>query len=123
MFYRLLAELVVLAHFCFIAFVAGGALLAWQWPRLLWLHLPAVVWAVAIVMVGFPCPLTPLENHLRRRAGQAGYAGGFVDHYLTGVIYPGRLTALIRTLVAAVVVTGYARLLVKRRRARVDAGR
>jgi hypothetical protein len=84
MLYRLLADAVVLVHLGFIAFVAIGGMLAWRWPRLVWLHLPAAGYALAIVTVGFTCPLTPLEKHLRHLAGQAGYPGGFVDHYLTG---------------------------------------
>jgi uncharacterized membrane protein YhhN len=60
--YRLLADLVLVAHLLFIAFVAAGGLLAWKWPRLLWLHVPVAVWAAAIVTVAFTCPLTPLES-------------------------------------------------------------
>lgn len=115
MLYRLLADLVVVAHLSFIVFVAAGSLLAWKWPRLLWLHIPVVVWAAAIVTVGFTCPLTPLEKHLRERAGQSSYGDGFVDHYLDGVVYPGRFTALARLLVGLLIVVGYAQLLARRR--------
>ena len=82
MIYRLLADLVVLVHLAFIVFVAVGALLAWRWPHLVWAHVPVVVWAVAIVAIGFTCPLTPLEKLLRRRAGGEAYDDGFIDHYL-----------------------------------------
>jgi Protein of Unknown function (DUF2784) len=109
--YGLLADLVVVVHLGFIAFVAVGGFLAWRWPRLLWLHVPAIIYALVIVAVGFDCPLTPLEKHLRHAAGQAGYAKGFVDHYLTGVLYPDRLLVLVQTLVAAAVITSYAGLL------------
>jgi Protein of Unknown function (DUF2784) len=107
MFYRLLANAVVLVHLGFIAFVAIGGVLAWRWPRLAWLHLPAAGYALAVVTVGFTCPLTPLEKHLRHLAGQPGYPGGFVDHYLTGVIYPRRLIGLARAVVVALVLLGY----------------
>ena len=70
MLYGLLADLVVVVHLGFIAFVAVGGFLAWRWPRLLWLHVPAVTYALVIVTVGFDCPLTPLEKHLRHAAGQ-----------------------------------------------------
>jgi Protein of Unknown function (DUF2784) len=113
--YRLLADLVLVAHLVFIAFVAAGGLLPWEWPRLLWLHVPAAVWAAAIVTVAFTCPLTPLEKHLRERAGQSSYDGGFVDRYIDGVVYPGRFTALARLLIGLMIVVGYARLLVRRR--------
>ena len=115
MLYRMLADLVVVTHVAFIAFVAVGSLLVSKWPRLLWPHLAVVVWAVAIVTVGFTCPLTPLEKHFREQAGHSSYDGGFVDHYLDGVIYPGRFTAVARLLVAVLIVIGYAVLLRRRR--------
>ena len=113
MIYRLLADLVVLLHLAFVVFVAVGALLAWRWPHLVWAHVPVVLWAVAIVAVGFTCPLTPLEKLLRRRAGGEVYDGGFVDHYLAGVVYPGRYVVLARAFVAALIVAGYVGLLVR----------
>ena len=88
MLYRMLADLVVVTHVVFIAFVAVGSLLVWKWPRLLWPHLAVVAWAAAIVAVGFTCPLTPLEKHLREQAGQSSYDGGFIDHYLDGCHLP-----------------------------------
>lgn len=113
---RTLADLVVVVHLAFILFVGLGALLAWRWPRLVWLHVPAAVYGLTIVTVGFDCPLTPLEKHLRRRAGDAGYEGGFVDHYLEGVVYPGDATPLLQAVGAAAVVAGYAGLEWRRRR-------
>ncbi|MBL8415881.1 MAG: DUF2784 domain-containing protein, partial [Propionivibrio sp.] len=78
MLYRVLADVVLLLHLTFIFFVVLGSLLVWRFPRLLWLHLPAVMWAGLIEISGFVCPLTPLENHLRRLGGEAGYHGGFI---------------------------------------------
>ena len=114
MIYRLLADLVVVIHLAFIVFVAIGGLLAWRWPQLVWAHVPVVVWALAIVAIGFTCPLTPLEKLLRRRAGGEAYDNGFIDHYLTGVVYPGRYILLARAFVAALIVLGYAGLIVRR---------
>jgi Protein of Unknown function (DUF2784) len=114
--YRLLADMVVVVHLTFIAFVAVGSLMVWKWPRLLWPHAAVVAWAAAIVTVGFTCPLTPLEKHLRERANSSSFDGGFVDHYISGVIYPGRFTALARLFVAALIVAGYAAFLVRNRR-------
>jgi Protein of Unknown function (DUF2784) len=111
--YSLLADLVVLLHFAFIVFVAVGGVLAWRWPRLVWAHIPVVVWAVAIVAIGFTCPLTPLEKLLRRRGGDEAYDDGFIDHYLEGVVYPGRYTLLARAFVAALIVAGYVGLIVR----------
>ena len=98
MVFRLLADLVLVGHLAFILFVAAGGLLVWRWPWLVRLHAPAVAWGVAIITVGFTCPLTPLEKDLRRRAGEQGYRGGFVDHYIEGVIYPGGYAGAARKL-------------------------
>ena len=89
--YLLLADAVLLFHLAFILFVVLGALLLWRFPRLVWLHLPAVIWAGLIEIGGFVCPLTPLENRLRRLSGEAGYQGGFIEHYLLPIIYPDGL--------------------------------
>jgi hypothetical protein len=118
MVFRLLADLVVVVHLAFILFVAVGGLLVWRWPRLMRLHVPALGWGIAIVTVGFTCPLTPLEKQLRERAGEQGYEGGFVDRYIEGVIYPGSLTRLLQALVAVAVIVGYAGMFARRRRDR-----
>jgi hypothetical protein len=86
------AGLVVLAHLSFVLFVAAGALLGLKWPRAIWVHLPAVAWAAYIEFSGGICPLTPLENELRARAGLEFYSGDFVARYLFPVLYPGGLT-------------------------------
>ncbi|MBL8424926.1 MAG: DUF2784 domain-containing protein, partial [Candidatus Accumulibacter phosphatis] len=79
---RLLADGIVVLHCLFIAFVVLGGVLALRWPRLAWVHLPAACWGAAIELSGWICPLTPLENRFRQAAGEAGYAGSFIDHYL-----------------------------------------
>ena len=101
MLYQILADVVVVVHFAFVAFVAIGSLLVLKWPRLLWPHLAVVAWAAAIVSIGFTRPLTPLEKLLRQRAANVSYEGGFINHYLDGAVYPGRLTTLARLLGAA----------------------
>lgn len=100
MIYDWLADLTLLVHLGFIGFVAAGGLLVLRWRRLAWLHLPAAIWGVAIEVGGWICPLTPLENHWRRKAGQAGYEGGFIEHYLTAAIYPEGLTRTAQWLIA-----------------------
>ena len=92
MILRLSADLVVLLHFAFVVFVVGGGVVVLRWPRWAWLHLPAAIWGALIELTGRICPLTPLENRLRMAAGETGYAGGFVEHYLIPVIYPDGLT-------------------------------
>jgi hypothetical protein len=114
--YRLLADGVVIVHFGFILFVALGGLLAWRWPHLLWPHVAAVAWGAGIVAIGWTCPLTPLEKHFRRLSGEQGYAGGFVDRYIEGVIYPERYTAALRVLVALLIGVGWLGLYLRQRR-------
>ena len=101
---RLLADAVLLLHGLFILFVVAGGALVWRWPLAAVLHLPAVAWAARISWTGEVCPLTPLENTLRREAGQAGYEGGFVQHYLLPAIYPEGLTPAWQVGMGALVV-------------------
>jgi hypothetical protein len=119
--YRLLADLVFAVHLGFIAFALAGALCVLRRPRLAWLHLPAAAWAVLIELFGWICPLTPLENALRVRAGQAGYTDGFVAHYIAPWIYPAGLTPAIQIAlglgVLALNLVLYARI-IRRARAR-----
>ncbi|MDP8976130.1 MAG: DUF2784 domain-containing protein [Actinomycetota bacterium] len=107
MFYDTLVNTVVLLHFCFILFVATGALLAWRWPRLAWAHLPASAWGLGTVIIGFPCPLTVLEKTLRRWAGASEYEGGFVDQYIEDIIYPQEYSSLLRAVAVVMIVAGY----------------
>ena len=101
--YQLLADTVLVVHFLFIAFVLGGGFLVLRWPRLVWLHLPAAVWGVVVDWMGWICPLTPLENHLRMLAGANPYSGDFIEHYCLPIIYPAGLTPRIQMLLAGVV--------------------
>lgn len=103
MLFRVLADLVVVVHLAFVVFVVLGGLLVLRWPRAMWLHLPAAAWGVWIELSGGICPLTPLENSLRRSGGLAGYSGGFVERYLLGVLYPDGLTREIQLGLAALV--------------------
>ena len=114
--YTLLADLTVLVHLGFVAFVAGGGFLAWRYPAVVIAHLPATVWALGIVAVGWPCPLTDVENWLRLRAGSGPYSGAFMDRYVTGVLYPEQFVHVARALVAAAVLASYAGLVLRRRR-------
>ncbi len=119
MWYRALADSVVVIHVAFVAFVVFGGLLALRRPRLAWLHLPAAVWGVMIEFAGWVCPLTPLENALRMRGGEAGYSGGFIEHYLLTVLYPADLTRGIQLVLGSIVLAlnlaVYGLLLARRR--------
>jgi hypothetical protein len=85
-----------------------------------WLHLPAAIWGALVEMGGWICPLTPLENWFRSRAGEGGYAGGFVEHYVLRALYPAGLTRSAQWglggLVIAINVAVYAHMLRRRRR-------
>lgn len=120
MFYRVAADLVVVVHLAFVAFVVAGGLLCFRWPRTPWVHLPAAVWGVIIEWTGGTCPLTPLENLLRRLGGEAGYGGGFVAHYLLPVLYPPGLTRPVQLALGTgvVIVNGVVYLWWWRRRRR-----
>src|SRR5690606_38358886 len=103
MLYYLAANLVALIHFAFVLFVVAGGLLVWRWPRLAWLHLPAVLWGTLVISLGWICPLTPLENTLLSQAGMGGYQGEFVERYIMVVIYPEGLTRPVQILLGALV--------------------
>ena len=89
---RIAADLVLVLHLAFVAFVALGGVLVLRWPRLAWLHLPAAAWGSLIEFAGWICPLTPLEVALRELSGEAGYPGDFLQHYIVSLLYPGGLT-------------------------------
>ncbi len=104
MFWRLLASATVILHFLFIVFVVVGGVLARRRRWLMLVHLLAVAWAIYVEAApGIICPLTPLENGLAMRAGEAGYSGGFAEHYLIPIIYPDGLTPAWQWTLAAAV--------------------
>lgn len=92
MIFRRLADLVLLVHVSFVLFVAVGGLLALKWPKVAWAHLPAAAWGATVEFAGLVCPLTVLENALRVRGGELGYAGDCISHYVAEIIYPHDLT-------------------------------
>jgi Protein of Unknown function (DUF2784) len=104
MAYRILADLVVGVHALFVAFVILGGLLALRWPWAAAAHLPAAVWGALIEFRGWICPLTPLEKSLRAAAGEAGYRGGFIEHYLLPALYPAGLTRGVQLVLGSMVI-------------------
>lgn len=123
MIYRWLADVTVVVHGAFVLFVMAGAFLALRWRWLVWLHVPAAIWGVLIEYAGWICPLTPLENALRARAGESGYTGDFIEHYVLRALYPQGLTRttqwVLGSLALGVNVAGYA-LLIRQSRSRGD---
>jgi hypothetical protein len=104
MLYRILADLVVLLHLLYIVFVVTGGFLSLRCAWIALLHLPAAAWGIFIEFSGTICPLTPLENHFRRMAGEEGYSSGFIEHYLLPIIYPAGLTPAIQILLGLFVI-------------------
>lgn len=92
MIYRLSADLVLIVHLAFVLFVVLGGLLVLRWTRLMWLHLPALLWGAVVEFSGLLCPLTTLEWHLRELGAEGGYEGDFIGHYVTALLYPSGLT-------------------------------
>lgn len=124
MLYRVLADSVLIVHLSFVLFVVLGGLAVLRWPRVAWLHVPVVLWGIYIEFSGRICPLTPLENHLRERGGEPGYSGGFIEHYITALIYPEGLSRTVQFVIGAVVIAVnvivYWRVLRRRGRARTN---
>jgi len=119
MIWSLLADAVVILHFAFTLFTIFGGFLTWRWRWIAAVHLPAFAWGCWVEVSHSICPLTPLENHLRRLGGEAGYPGGFLAHYLVRVLYPPGLTWHIQWELAGLLLLinalAYAALLVRRR--------
>jgi hypothetical protein len=120
MIYRLLADFVLIAHVAFVLFSVLGGLLILRYRKVLWWHLTALCWGVVVQWANWVCPLTPLENHLRRLVGEAGYSGGFIEHFVLKVLYPDNLTLELRYVLGAILlsinVAVYSYVLLSRRR-------
>jgi len=115
--YRLLVSVILVAHFAFLAYVVLGGFLAWRWPRAIWPHAAAAAWGILILTNAVNCPLTWAENWARQRSGQSGYDRGFIDTYVTGVLYPARYLVTMRILAAIVVLVSWLGWWYHRRRA------
>jgi hypothetical protein len=101
MLWSWLADALVVVHCAFTAFVTCGGFLTWRWPRIAWIHLPALAWGCWVEISHSICPLTPLENRWRHLAGEAGYGEDFLAHYLMRLLYPSGLTRDIQYELAA----------------------
>jgi hypothetical protein len=99
-----LADLVLVLHFLFVLFVIFGGLLVLRWPKVAYVHLPVAAYGALIELVGWVCPLTPLEKRLRESAGFESYEGGFVEHYILPVLYPSGLTRGVQLVLGALVI-------------------
>jgi Protein of Unknown function (DUF2784) len=116
--YRVLADATMVVHFGFLVYVVTGGFLAWRWPRTVLLHMVAAGWGLLITVFSLNCPLTWLEDGLRRRAGEQGLTSGFVDTYIEGVLYPQRFVMEVRVAAGILVLIAWVGLLVRWRRGR-----
>lgn len=123
--YAFLADATMVVHFAFLVFLVVGGYLAWRWPKVIYAHLAMVAWGVLITVFSIDCPLTGPEDYFRRKAGQEGLGPeGFIDTYLTGVIYPEEHLNLVRAVVGGVVLVSWVGFgVIQVRRARARAGR
>jgi len=116
------ADLVAITHAAFIAFLLVGGFLGWRWPRLVWAHLPAVVFTATVFAFGADCPLTDLEKYFRRQAGERAYRDGFIAHYVLPMVPDGVRTVGVPVFVVAVNAAAYAGYIARRRRADTGTG-
>jgi Protein of Unknown function (DUF2784) len=108
MSFNALATTALVVHLLFLGYLALGGFLAWRWPRTVLLHVAVVLWGVGSVVVGYGCPLTAVESWARAHAGGDGLpTGGFIDHYLTGVIYPERWLVAAQVMVGVLVLVSW----------------
>lgn len=106
MLYRIGADLVLLAHFVFAAFAVFGGALAFYSPAWPWVHVPVVLWSSIVNLMSWTCPLTPAEKFLRNRAGQVGYSGGFVEHYIGRLVYPRGMPRQLELMAGVSILVG-----------------
>ncbi|MGW7681354.1 DUF2784 domain-containing protein [Kribbella sp. NPDC054772] len=116
MIWRVLADVIAVVHAALLLFFLIGGFLAWRWPRLIWAQLPIVVWNLAIVVIGFDCPVTTSEKYFRRLGGESVYSSGYIHHYLEGRLWPEGTTPIVEVVGFTLVLISYAGFFVLRHR-------
>jgi len=106
--YRIATDFVPLAHFLFAAFAVFGGVLLLDHVQWTWLHVPAVLWSSLVNLMGWTCPLTPIEKSLRTRSGQAGHEGGLIQHYVGRAVYPSGMPRQMEPIAGVSVLAGNA---------------
>ena len=102
--YELAADLTLIVHFAFIIFVVFGALLFFVSTKIIYVHVPALIWGIYIELTHSVCPLTYLENWFLQKANLTTYSEGFIQNYLVPVVYPMNLTDDLQTYLAIVLI-------------------
>ena len=95
--YELAADLTLIVHFAFIIFVVFGALLFFVSTKIIYVHVPALIWGIYIELTHSVCPLTYLENWFLQKANLTTYSEGFIQNYLVPIVYPKNLTEDLQT--------------------------
>lgn len=114
--YQAVVALAVVGHFAFLCYLIVGGFVALRWRRTIWLHVPTVLWGIAITTAQLDCPLTWLERWGRAKAGMAPLPPeGFIAHYVTGVLYPASWAGVVPLVVFALIAVSWV-LYVRRRR-------
>ena len=98
--YELAADLTLIVHFAFIIFVVFGALLFFVSTKIIYVHVPALIWGIYIELTHSVCPLTYLENWFLQKANLTTYSEGFIPYYLVPIVYPNNLTEDLQTYIA-----------------------
>ena len=94
--YELLANLTLIAHLIFILFVIFGGMLFFIFSKIIYIHIPSLLWGIYIELTNSICPLTYLENWFLYKSELSTYSSGFINNYLFPIIYPEGLTAEIQ---------------------------
>ena len=102
--YELAADLTLIVHFAFIIFVVFGALLFFVSTKIIYVHVPALIWGIYIEITHSICPLTYLENWFLQKANLTTYSEGFIQNYLVPIVYPTNLTGDLQTYLAIVLI-------------------
>ena len=103
MIYRLFADIILIIHFGYLLFVVFGGFFMLRWRGLWKFHLPAVIWGFLVQYFVWICPLTTWENYFRELGGQSGYENGFIDYFVTSILYPN-INAEVHTILAITLV-------------------
>ena len=94
--YELFANLTLIAHLMFILFVIFGGLLYLIFSKIIYIHLPALLWGIYVELTNSICPLTYLENWFLNKGNLTTYSNNFISNYIFPIIYPDSLTAEIQ---------------------------
>ena len=98
--YELAADLILIVHFAFIIFVVFGALLFFVSAKIIYVHVPALIWGIYIELTHSVCPLTYIENWFLQKANLTTYSESFIQNYLVSIVYPRNLTEDLQTYLA-----------------------